>query len=412
MATENRRHAANWATVLGLLALLPTPIVAQDHGPSPSDDHDSYGSYSPPMATVLVVIIGLFLTVGFLSIFFRHFAWFFGFDSGRRATAEGWRREAARGLDSSVLDSFPRFLYSDVKAHRIGKGTLECAVCLTEFSDDEVLQMLPVCSHVFHPNCIAPWLASHVTCPVCRANLEFHHRRNHDDSLIQQLQHQLSNDESEACDQNQTQQDNNHTHDAGVVTVQPSPSPIKTPVREIKDGGERRGKLPRSHSTGHSLVGDCERFKLRLPEEVRNKLVNANHHSMLPAMISPTIGYRSRTVGCSGFPVKPDRWRFSASPPFICRPGSAWSPKSDVDTESSHSNSTGRMSGPKSLLKSIKSPLNRLDRSSDIGERSSDRLCPIRQPQDLESEGRYTHVFPPYKIKKNIASRRRLWGRL
>ena len=61
--------------------------------------------------------------------------------------------------------------YADVKAHKAGKGALECAVCLSEFYDDETLRLLPKCSHVFHPDYIDTWLASHITCPVCRDNL-------------------------------------------------------------------------------------------------------------------------------------------------------------------------------------------------------------------------------------------------
>ncbi|KAF9604768.1 hypothetical protein IFM89_010309 [Coptis chinensis] len=62
-------------------------------------------------------------------------------------------------------------MYSVVKGLKIGKGALECAVCLNEFEDDETLRLLPKCDHVFHPECIDAWLASHTTCPVCRANL-------------------------------------------------------------------------------------------------------------------------------------------------------------------------------------------------------------------------------------------------
>ncbi|CAD6235049.1 unnamed protein product [Miscanthus lutarioriparius] len=61
--------------------------------------------------------------------------------------------------------------YADVKAHKAGKGALECAVCLNEFDDNEMLRLLPKCPHVFHPDCIDTWLTSHVTCPICHANL-------------------------------------------------------------------------------------------------------------------------------------------------------------------------------------------------------------------------------------------------
>jgi E3 ubiquitin-protein ligase ATL6/9/15/31/42/55 len=58
--------------------------------------------------------------------------------------------------------------YTDVKAHKASKGTLEYAVCLSEYYDDKML-FAPAaqCSHVFHPDYINTWLSSHVTCPVC-----------------------------------------------------------------------------------------------------------------------------------------------------------------------------------------------------------------------------------------------------
>ncbi|CAL9778381.1 unnamed protein product [Musa acuminata subsp. burmannicoides] len=63
---------------------------------------------------------------------------------------------------------FSTLVYFKVKGLKVGKGTLECAVCLNDFKDDEELRLLP---HVFHFDCIDAWLASYVTCPICHANL-------------------------------------------------------------------------------------------------------------------------------------------------------------------------------------------------------------------------------------------------
>lgn len=76
------------------------------------------------------------------------------------------------GLDPAGIESFPVFLYSAFKGLKEqSTPALECAVCLSEFGDNETLRLLPKCNHVFHPGCIDVWLAYHNTCPLCRANL-------------------------------------------------------------------------------------------------------------------------------------------------------------------------------------------------------------------------------------------------
>ncbi|XP_042516352.1 RING-H2 finger protein ATL2-like [Macadamia integrifolia] len=71
----------------------------------------------------------------------------------------------SRGLDESVVKSLPTFVYSSA-TH--GCEVLECAVCLSEFEDDEKGRLLPKCNHSFHIDCIDMWFHSHSTCPLCR----------------------------------------------------------------------------------------------------------------------------------------------------------------------------------------------------------------------------------------------------
>lgn len=42
-----------------------------------------------------------------------------------------------------------------------------CAICLEDFEPNEEV-MLTQCNHMFHEDCIVPWLTSKGQCPVCR----------------------------------------------------------------------------------------------------------------------------------------------------------------------------------------------------------------------------------------------------
>ncbi|OAY56043.1 RING-H2 finger protein ATL2 [Manihot esculenta] len=74
----------------------------------------------------------------------------------------------SRGLDAAVLTSLPVFVYSS-KTH---PDSIECAVCLSEFEENETGRTLPKCNHSFHIECIDMWFHSHSTCPLCRSPVE------------------------------------------------------------------------------------------------------------------------------------------------------------------------------------------------------------------------------------------------
>ncbi|XP_010271989.1 PREDICTED: RING-H2 finger protein ATL46 [Nelumbo nucifera] len=72
------------------------------------------------------------------------------------------------GLDQAFIDALPVFLYKEIMGL---KEPFDCAVCLCEFSEQDKLRLLPMCSHAFHINCIDTWLLSNSTCPLCRGTI-------------------------------------------------------------------------------------------------------------------------------------------------------------------------------------------------------------------------------------------------
>ncbi|XP_074963173.1 E3 ubiquitin-protein ligase RNF128 isoform X2 [Phalacrocorax aristotelis] len=45
-----------------------------------------------------------------------------------------------------------------------------CVVCIEPYKPNEVVRVL-TCNHLFHKNCIDPWLLEHRTCPMCKCNI-------------------------------------------------------------------------------------------------------------------------------------------------------------------------------------------------------------------------------------------------
>lgn len=72
------------------------------------------------------------------------------------------------GLELAVLNSLPVFLHTPTAE----QPPSECAVCLSEFEEKEIVRLLPKCNHCFHIECIDMWFRSHSTCPLCRSLVE------------------------------------------------------------------------------------------------------------------------------------------------------------------------------------------------------------------------------------------------
>jgi E3 ubiquitin-protein ligase RNF115/126 len=50
------------------------------------------------------------------------------------------------------------------------EGIQECSVCKEEFKEEEDVKEMP-CKHLFHNDCLLPWLKQHNSCPTCRFEL-------------------------------------------------------------------------------------------------------------------------------------------------------------------------------------------------------------------------------------------------
>ncbi|PNT68308.1 E3 ubiquitin-protein ligase ATL6 [Brachypodium distachyon] len=311
----NGRSSPSFPVVLLVLALVSQAAdMASAQWDSPSGRGPSYfnpQSFNPSMAVIIVVLVTAFFFLGFFSIYLRRCAGSplgpgpgpagdllaLGAGSGitfaAGAAAAAVRGRTPRGLDPAALRALPTMAYADVKAHRVGlKGELECAVCLSEFDDRDALRLLPRCCHAFHVDCIDAWLASHVTCPVCRANLVFPEASAPAPAMATTVvQPQDVLPAAAATEEVPTAPPEPVTTVAIAVDSEETEEEAAELVRIGSVKRALRSKsgrppspaqpvFPRSHTTGHSLAvaaggAAAERYTLRLPEHVLREAVAA-----------------------------------------------------------------------------------------------------------------------------------------
>ena len=258
---------------------------------------------STAMIALLAAVIAVFVFIAFFTVYLHHCTGYALRRNDDRAAAPNFdafvsrsrRQRRPRGLDAEVVEAFPTMKYAEARALRVGKGgALECAVCLSEFEDEERLRLLPKCSHAFHPECIGEWLASHVTCPVCRCNLDPNKDTSSDEDASFPSIPVASSISSETAVARMgdgplpvavvidvvTEEEEEERRQEALELQQ-----IGTQRRAMRSRSAAPTQLARSHSTGHSLAvrldRDLERFTLRLPEHVRREIVAAGEHSAI-----------------------------------------------------------------------------------------------------------------------------------
>ncbi|CAN6244607.1 unnamed protein product [Urochloa humidicola] len=306
-----RGHGAR-ALLAALLACALMNAHAQDGDASASGQDQ----VSTAMVALLAAVVAVFVFIAASTIYLRHCSGHAvssppppgvaagSIDSSFFASRSSWWQRHRRGrghgrpsqgLDAEVVEAFPTMTYAEAKALRVGstKGgdceALECAVCLSEFEDGERLRLLlPKCSHAFHTDCIAHWLAGHVTCPVCRCNLQPSDDKDHTTSASVgeptiPLASSVSSDTAAALQ--------------GAV-VASLPVAVVIDVATEEERRQEALELQRIRSQRRVVSGsqppaaaeiaarfdrDLERFTLRLPEHVRREVAAAaaEHSSRL-----------------------------------------------------------------------------------------------------------------------------------
>ncbi|CDW91571.1 ring finger protein [Stylonychia lemnae] len=170
----------------------PRQMSAQDRvfrdpfGPSMLNMDQFFGSFIRPFSFGRIFDDDAFLNYGFeegfnpnvfATNFSQNFRSFNDMDSILQRVVEmtaHQHQERRRPTKQEAIDRIPVVTISDIHCKKTeGSQELEhplCTVCQENMALGTKAMIMP-CGHIFHPDCVLPWLKEHNTCPVCRFEL-------------------------------------------------------------------------------------------------------------------------------------------------------------------------------------------------------------------------------------------------
>ncbi|KAL6970779.1 RING-type E3 ubiquitin transferase [Sarracenia purpurea var. burkii] len=116
------------------------------------------------IAIVLFVyglIFGLRLVWWRIATVLRRFGWI---DRTVQALEERKNKEVLKNLPPVV-----KYGGSGCGGDGTPSSCAACVICLEDFKDGDLCQILPSCHHAFHSSCVKRWLINNQTCPNCRS---------------------------------------------------------------------------------------------------------------------------------------------------------------------------------------------------------------------------------------------------
>ncbi|XP_060612494.2 E3 ubiquitin-protein ligase RNF128 isoform X1 [Anolis sagrei] len=97
---------------------------------------------------------------------------YFIFYSARRLWMARAHNRKQRRLKADAKKAIGRLQLRTLKQgdKETGPDADSCAVCIEVYKPNDVVRIL-TCNHLFHKNCIDPWLLEHRTCPMCKCDI-------------------------------------------------------------------------------------------------------------------------------------------------------------------------------------------------------------------------------------------------
>ncbi|CAA0829180.1 Putative RING-H2 finger protein ATL12 [Striga hermonthica] len=133
------------------------------------DGGSSSSSNFQPSLAVVIGMLAVMFSLTFVLLLYAKFCHRPSNSSTDRTQPDPTRAISdENGVDKTVIESLPFFPFSTLGGLKQG---LDCSICLSRFTEPDILRLLPGCRHAFHMDCIDRWLHSHSTCPLCRRHV-------------------------------------------------------------------------------------------------------------------------------------------------------------------------------------------------------------------------------------------------